>query len=231
MKIKAIITGATGMVGEGVLHECLLHKDVEEVLVIGRRNCDIRHPKLKEIIHKDFFDLAPIQERLGGYNACFFCLGTSSAGMSEKDYYRVTYTLTMHAAGVLSGRNPDMVFCYVSGLGTDSTEKGRFMWARIKGKTENDLIKLPFKRAYAFRPGFMRPTKGLKNAPVYYRALGVLFPALRLLFPKYVSTLREVGLAMINIALTGYEKQVLEVEDIIIMSKREPASVQLGIKE
>jgi hypothetical protein len=220
MKLRAIVTGATGMVGEGVLHECLMHNDVEAVLVIGRRPCGVRHPKLKEIIHGDFYDITTIEKKIAGYNACFFCLGKSSVGMSEEDYYRVTYTLTMHVAEVLARNNHDMVFCYVSGLGTDSTEKGSIRWARVKGKTENDLMKLPFKRAYGVRPGFMRPTQGLKNAPAYYRALGFLFSPLRALFPKFFTTLGEVGVAMINVALRGYDKQVLEVEDILILTKQ-----------
>lgn len=208
------------MVGEGVLHECLQHNDVEKILVIGRRPCGVSHPKLTEIIHKDFFDLSPVEDQFGGYNACFFCLGTSSFGMKEEDYYNVTYTLTMHNAEVMSRRNPDMVFCYISGMGTDSTEKGKFMWARVKGKTENDLMKLPFKRVYGFRPGFMRPTKGLNNAPNINRAVGVLYPALRVLFPWYVTTLKELGIAMINTVVKGYDKKILEVKDILIMAKQ-----------
>ena len=219
MKIRAIVTGATGMVGEGVLHECLLHDDVETVLVIGRRPCGVAHPRLKEIIHKDFLDITPIEKELKGFNACFFCLGRSSVGMSAEEYYRVTYDLTLHVAGVLARNNPDMVFCYVSGLGTDSTEKGRVRWARVKGKVENDLMKLPFKKAYGIRPGFMKPTPGLKNAPSYYRALGALYRPLRALFPKYITTLGEVGNAMINVALRGYDRQVLEVEDLLAMVK------------
>ncbi|MCU0849424.1 MAG: epimerase [Spirochaetes bacterium] len=222
MKLKVIVTGATGMVGEGVLHECLLHEEVGEALVIGRRPCGVAHPKLKEIVHENFYDFSPIADRLAGYDACFFCLGKSSVGMKEDEYRRLTYDLTMHVAGALCGRNPGMVFCYVSGLGTDGTEKGKFMWARIKGKTENDLMKMPFKCVYAFRPGFMRPTKGLKNAPVFYRAMMFPYPLLRLLFPAYVSTLAELGCAMINSALYGYDKQVLEVRDIVALSKGNP---------
>src|SRR5512133_1123004 len=149
MGIKAIVFGATGMVGEGVLHEALKHPAVDAVLVIGRRSCGVDHPKLKEIIHKDFFDYSSIENQLRGYNACFFCLGVSSIGMKEDEYRRLTYDLTMAAAIALSRLNPDMVFCYVSGAGTDSSEQGRSMWARVKGKTENDLMKLPFKAVYA----------------------------------------------------------------------------------
>jgi uncharacterized protein YbjT (DUF2867 family) len=166
-KIRAIITGASGMVGEGVLHECLLDPQVEAVLVIGRKPCGTVHPKLKEIIHADFFDISPIANQLSGYNACYFCLGVSSVGMKEPEYYRLTYTLTLNVAQTLSKCNPDMTFCYVSGASTDSTEKGRSMWARVKGKTENDLMKLPFKQVFAFRPGYMHPTPGLKNVNKY----------------------------------------------------------------
>ena len=157
MKIKAIITGATGMVGEGVLHECLLHPDVESVLVINRKPCGVKHEKLKEIIHKDFLDLSAIEEQLAGYNACYFCAGVSSVGKKEDEYTRITYDLTLNFANTLVKLNPDMTFCYVSGVGTDSTEKGRSMWARVKGKTENDLLKLPFKAAYMFQ------TQGIFN--------------------------------------------------------------------
>jgi len=218
MKIKAIITGASGMVGEGVLHESLLHPNVEEVLVIGRRKCGVTHPKLKEIIHSDFFDLSAVKDQLKGYNACFFCLGVSSVGMKEKDYHHLTYDLTMHMAGLLSELNPDMTFCYVSGSGTDSTEHGKMMWARVKGQTENDLLKLPFKSAYMFRPGFMKPTKGLQHAHKFYAYINWAYPIFRKLLTNYVSTLRELGLSMINVVLYGYEKPILEVKDIVALA-------------
>jgi len=218
MKIKAIITGASGMVGEGVLHESLLNPNVEYVLVIGRRSCGVTHPKLKEIIHADFFDLSAIKDQLKGYNACFFCLGVSSVGMKEKDYHRLTYDLTMHMATLLAELNPDMNFCYVSGAGTDSTEHGKMMWARVKGQTENDLLKLPFK-AYMFRPGFMRPTRGLQHAHKFYAYINWAYPVLRKLLPNYVITLQELGLSMINAALYGYEKPVLEVKDIVALAR------------
>jgi len=218
-KLRAIITGATGMVGEGVLHECLLHPSVESVLVINRRPCDVTHPKLKEILHKDFFDISPIENQLGGYNACFFCLGVSSIGMKEPEFYQKTYVLTMHMAEKLSKKNPDMVFCYISGSGTDSTEKGRTMWARVKGKTENDLMKLPFKDVYAFRPGYMHPTKGLKRTLKGYRYFKWMYPIGRKLFPKFFCTLKELGLAMINAARFGYAKKQLEVKDIVELAK------------
>jgi hypothetical protein len=214
VKIKAIITGATGMAGEGVLMECLQHPEVEAVLVINRKPCGVNHPKLKEIIHPDFYDFSPIEGQLSGYNACFFCLGVSSVGMKESGYFKVTYTLTMHVARTLCNLNPGMVFCYVSGAATDSTEKGRMMWARVKGKTENDLMKLPFKAAYGFRPSFMQPTKGQKNTLSYYKYVGWMYPVFRPLFPGYFGTIRELGLAMINSVTFGYGKKILEVKDI-----------------
>jgi len=220
MKLNVIITGTTGMVGEGVLHECLRHPDVEKILVINRRPCGISSPKLFEIIHNDFFDFSPIESSLIGFNACFFCLGVTSINKSESEYYSLTYTLTMGIAQRLAKFNPEMIFCYISGAGTDSTEKGKSMWARVKGKTENDLMKLPFRRVYAFRPGFLQPTKGLKNVHKYYPIFGLLFPLFRLTLSKYVSTLKELGLAMINAAIIGYEKQVLEVPDIVKLSRQ-----------
>ncbi|WP_394994269.1 NAD-dependent epimerase/dehydratase family protein [Emticicia sp.] len=180
MKIKAIITGATGMVGEGVLHESLQHPDIEAVLVIGRKPCGVNHPKLKEIINQDFFDITPILNQVRDYNACYFCLGVSSVGMKEPEYFKMTHTLTLNFAEKLSKVNPEMTFCYISGSATDSTEKGSSMWARVKGKTENDLIKLPFKAVYNFRPAFMLPTKGLKNTLSYYKYVTWIYPIGRL---------------------------------------------------
>jgi uncharacterized protein YbjT (DUF2867 family) len=222
MKIRAIITGATGMVGEGVLHESLNHPDVEQVLVINRKPCGVSHPKLKEIIHADFDNITPILSQLSGYNACFFCLGVSSVGLKEPEYRKLTYDLTLHVATHLSQLNPDMTFSYVSGAATDSTEKGKVMWARVKGKTENDLIKLPFKKVYAFRPGYMQPTPGLKNTLKMYSFLSWSYPALRKLFPGSVSTLQEVGLAMIHCAKKDYGKSVLEVKDLVEIAKDNP---------
>jgi len=215
MKIRAIITGVTGMVGEGVMHECLLHPDVEQVLVINRKPCGVSHPKLKEIIHSDFYNLSAIENQLQNYNACYFCLGVSSVGMKEEQYHRLTYELTIHCAETLSRLNKNMIFCYVSGSGTDSSEKGKSMWARVKGKTENKLMQLPFKKAYVFRPGYMNPTKGLKNTLKYYGAFSWMYPALRAIFPNFVSTLKELGVAMINVTANGYEKSILEVKDIV----------------
>lgn len=221
-KIRTIITGSTGMVGEGVLHECLLHPDVEAVLVINRHPCGVSHPKLKEIIYKNFFDLSEIVNQLNGYNACYFCLGMSSVGVKAEDYYRMTYTLTMHVAQTLSRLNPEMTFCYVSGAGTDSSEHGRMAWARVKGKTENDLVKLPFRQVFNFRPGFIKPTEGLKNTHPYYKYVGWLFPIGRALYPKGFCTLRELGLAMINATKKGFPKHVLEGKDIIALAALSP---------
>jgi nucleoside-diphosphate-sugar epimerase len=218
MNLKVIITGTTGMVGEGVLHECLQHLGIENILVINRRPCGVTHPKLSEIIHPDFMDITTIESKLTGYDACFFCLGISSVGLNEADYTRMTYTLTMHVAQVLSKVNPKMTFCYVSGASTDSTEKGKVMWARVKGKTENDLISLPFKAVYNFRPAVIRPTKGLKNTLVYYKYLGWLLPVIKWLAPNYITSLKELGIAMINVVLKGYPKKVLEVKDIRLLA-------------
>lgn len=219
MKVKAVIFGATGMVGEGVLHQSLKHPDVESVLVIGRRSCNVKHGKLKEIIHKDFFDYSNIEEQLEGYNACFFCLGVTSVGKKESEYAHITYDLTMTAAAVLSKVNKDMTFCYVSGQGTDSTENGKLMWARVKGKTENDLKNFSFKAVYLFRPGFIKPIKGLKNAYFLAGALGFFYPVFRIFLPKYVCTLEDLGNAMVKSALTGYSKSVLENSDITDFGK------------
>lgn len=176
MKIKAIITGTTGMVGEGVLYECLNHPEVESVLVINRRECGYQHPKLKEIIHKDFSDFSSIENELSGYNAAYLCMGVSSVGMKEEKFRFLTYDLTIALAKPLAKLNPDMTIAYISGAGTDSTEKGRIMWARVKGKTENDIINLPIKAGYAFRPAVITPTKGLKNTYTTYKVMKPLLP-------------------------------------------------------
>ena len=202
------------MVGEGVLHECLKHPAVESVLVINRKPCGLTHHKLKEIVHKDFSDLSQIESQLTGYNACYFCVGVTSIGKKEEEYKRITYDLTMNFAHTLLRLNPEMIFTYVSGVGTDSTEKGKSMWARVKGKTENDLLKLPFKAAYMFRPGYIQPTKGLANTYMIYKVLAPLYPVLEKLFPKYVITLEEIGKAMINLVLKESEKKILECVDI-----------------
>jgi uncharacterized protein YbjT (DUF2867 family) len=218
-KVRAIVTGATGMVGEGVLHECLKSERVEKVLVVGRRSCGVTHSKLTEIILTDFFDLSAVENDFKGWNACFFCLGVSSVGLPEAEYKRLTYDLTMNFAETLVKNNSGMTFCYVSGSGTDSTEKGRLAWARVKGKTENDLMKLPFKRVFAFRIGILKPEKEFKNTLKLYKYFGWLYPLVRAVSNRYATTLSEVGAAMINAAAKGGEKQVLEVEDIIKLSE------------
>lgn len=218
MKIKAIITGATGMVGEGVLLECLNHPDVEQVLVINRKPGGRSHSKLKEIIHSDFFNLTPIESQLAGYNACYFCLGVSSVGMSNDEYKHLTYDLTMHMANLLAKQNPDMTFCYVSGAGTDTSEQGRLAWARVKGATENALMRL-FPNGYMFRPGFMKATPGQKNIKSYYNFIGWLYPIGRAIYPAGFCTLQEVAQAMIKVVTKGYEKRILEVNDIVQLAK------------
>jgi len=214
VKIKAIIFGATGMVGEGVLLECLDDPDVEEILTITRKPSLRSHPKLREIIHADFFDLAALEEQLTGYNACFFCLGVSSVGMSPELYRHITYNLTINIAQLLAKLNQEMTLCYVTGAGTDSSEKGRIAWARVKGATENTLMQF-FKSSYMFRPGFLKPTPGQKNVKNYYAFVNWLYPIGRALYPAGFCTLQELGQAMINSVVKGYPKQILEVRDIV----------------
>lgn len=214
MDIHAIVLGATGMVGEGVLHMVLSHPDVRSVLVIGRRPCGAVHPKLKELIHHDFTDFSSVRSSLTGYNACYFCLGTTSIGKSEEEYRRISYDYTLHLARTLAPINPDMTFCYVSGEGTDSSEQGRQMWARVKGKTENDLSKLPFKAVYLFRPGFIKPIKGMKNTLSFAKPLLTLYPLLSFLLPKHGCTLEDIGTAMINVTKFGFPTAILENPDI-----------------
>ena len=218
MTIKAIITGATGMVGEGVLMECLNHPDVERVLVINRKPGGVSHPKLREIIHGDFFALASIEPQLVGYDACFFCLGVSSVGLSQEEYRRTTYDLTLNVARTLAKYSPDLAFCYVTGAGTDSTEKGKIAWARVKGATENALMRV-FKQAYMFRPGFMKATPGQKNLKSIYTWFAWVYPLGRALYPKGFCTLQEVGRAMINAASKGYPEPILDVSDIVTLAK------------
>jgi len=220
LKINAVVFGATGMVGEGVLYKTLEHPEVESVLAIVRKPTNVSNPKLKEIVHKDFFDYSAIEGHFKGYNACFFCLGVSSIGMNEKDYTRVTYDLTLNAAKILLKYNNDMTFCYVSGLGTDSTEKGRLMWARVKGKTENDLTALPFKAVYSFRPGFINPIRGLKHAYGISKVISVVYPLLKSLLLNYACELEDIGIAMIQTVKTGYEKKILENKDITLLGNQ-----------
>ncbi|TGL58398.1 epimerase [Leptospira sarikeiensis] len=219
MKLRVIITGVTGMVGEGVFLECLEDPNVEKILLLNRKSYGISHPKVEEIIHSDFFDLSSIKDKLKGYNTCFFCLGVSSLGMKEEDYFKLTHTLTLNAATILVSVNSDMSFFYISGAGTDSTEKGKTMWARVKGKTENDLAKLPFKGMYKVRPGFLDPTPGAKNTLSAYKFLGWSYPLIKKIFPTKVSSLKQLGTAMIKIAKDGYSKDTIEVTDILSISK------------
>jgi uncharacterized protein YbjT (DUF2867 family) len=216
--VKVILFGATGMVGQGVLRECLLGNDVDNVVAIGRSTAGQQHAKLQEIVRADLFDLSPIENRLSGFDACFFCLGVSAAGMSEQDYRRVTYDLTISVAKTLVRLNPTMIFIYVSDAGTDSTERSRMMWARVKGKTENDLLKMPFRAAYMFRPGYIQPLHGIRTKTKWYGALyavmGPLYPLWKRLLPKYVTTTECVGRAMLNVVRHGAPKRFLENQDI-----------------
>jgi uncharacterized protein YbjT (DUF2867 family) len=209
--IKVIITGATGMVGEGILFECLENKKVDEVLIVNRKHYEYHHPKLKEVIVPDFFQLKNFSDHIQGYDACFFCAGISSVGMKEDKYRHITYDTTLSFARTLLVYNPNMVFTYVSGSHTDSSEKGKLMWARVKGKTENDLMKLPFTAEYNFRPGVMLPFEGQKNWKSLYKFIAKAF---KLFVPKKVLTIQEVGRAMINSVIVGYSKPVLEIDDI-----------------
>ncbi|SNT52981.1 hypothetical protein SAMN05216374_4602 [Tardiphaga sp. OK246] len=216
--MKVILFGATGMVGQGALRECLLDPDVEAVLVVSRSPTGQRDAKLREITHTDFFDLSAIAPDLTGYDACLFCLGISSLGMSEPDYRRVTYDITLAVANTLVRLNPGMTFVYVTGQSTDSTEQGSVMWARVKGKTENDLLKLPFKAAYMFRPGGIQPLHGVRSKTAWvqaiYTATAPLWTLLVRVAPKYVTTTEKVGRAMIRVVRNGYSKPILETPDI-----------------
>ncbi|NQV03374.1 MAG: NAD-dependent epimerase/dehydratase family protein [Bacteroidia bacterium] len=221
---KVIITGATGMVGKGVLLECLDHETIGEVLVIGRNSVGIEHPKLKELNHKDWSNFSNVQDQLKGYDACYYCLGISAAGLKEEEYKRITYDYTLALANRLLEHNPEMTFIYVSGEGTDSTEKGRMMWARVKGKTENDLLNLGFRQAYVFRPGAIIPLRGIKSRTKSYQFLYDYFmwlvKGIKTIAPNSVVNTTQIGLAMINAMLKGYDKKVLRPKDILVLSKR-----------
>ncbi len=215
--MKTILFGATGMIGSGVLLECLDEPAVTSVLAVGRSPLGIAHAKLRDLRHEAFFDFTAIRDELAGHDACFFCLGVSAAGMSEARYHRVTFEMTIAAADVLAGVNPGMKFCYLSAEGADSTERGRFMWARVKGKTENQLLRMPLD-AYMFRPGIVQPLKGVKSKTRVYQAayvvLAPLHPLLRRVFPTHVTTTENIGKAMIGVARDGYAKRILENDDI-----------------
>jgi uncharacterized protein YbjT (DUF2867 family) len=216
--MNVLIFGATGMVGQGVLRECLLDPDVQLVQTIGRSATGLEHGKLREIVHQDMTSYASLDVELSGCDACFFCLGVSSSGMKEDEYERVTYGITMAAADALSRLNPLMTFIYVSGAGTDSSEHGRIMWARVKGRTENALLRLPFKAAYMFRPGVIEPLHGVRSkTPAYrigYALVGPLLPLLRRAFPNAILTTEQIGLAMLSVAKHGVQKRILESKDI-----------------
>ncbi len=215
--MKVLIFGATGMVGQGVLLECLRDPDVELVMTVGRTATGIRDPKLREIVHRDLLDYSGMEASLQGFDACFFCLGVASSGMSEADYERVAYGFPLAAAEALSRVNPGMTFIYVSGSGTDSSEKGWSMWARVKGRAENSLLSLPLK-AYMFRPGFIEPLDGIQSkTPMYrkfYKVIKPVLPMLRRVFPSQILSTREIGQAMLNVAKQGYAKRILETKDI-----------------
>jgi len=221
---KVIITGATGMIGKGVLLECLDHDAISEVLVIGRNPVGIIHPKLKELIHNDFTDFSPVQVSLSGYDACFFCLGISAVGLKEEEYKKITHQFTLSLARTLLTLNPQTTFIYISGEGTDSTEKGRAMWARVKGKTENDLLLLGFSQAFMFRPGFIIPMRGIKSRTKLYQFLYDYFmwlvKLIKAVSPYSVVTTTQIGLAMINGMLSGYENKILRPKDIIELAGR-----------
>ena len=216
--MKILIFGATGMVGQGVLRECLLDDGVERVVTLGRTPTGQSHPKLREIVHGDLVHLASVEDQLRDLDACFYCLGASAAGLNEEEYSRINYDLTLAVAETLVRLDPDMTFVYVSGTGTDSTERGRVMWARVKGRTENALLRLPFKAAYMLRPGLIIPMHGVKSKTrlyrVFYTVLGPLLPALKALFPRSVITTEHLGRVMLRLARSGYSKHVLETSDL-----------------
>lgn len=218
MLMNVLLFGATGMIGQGVLRECLLDADVERVTVVGRHATGRSEAKLREFVQPDVTDLTPLEREARDSDVCFFCLGTSSAGMDEERYTRVTYDLTLAIAKQLAGINPGMTFVFVSGMGTDSSEHGRAMWARVKGRTENALLALPFRAAYMFRPGFIRPVAGARSRTAWYRPLYALlkplFPLLQRVFPDQITTTAEIGRAMLAIARSGDSSRVLESRDI-----------------
>jgi uncharacterized protein YbjT (DUF2867 family) len=216
--MNILLFGATGMVGQGVLRECLLDPNVHLVQAVGRTPTGVQHPKLREIIHLDLLHYEAIGAALSDFDACFFCLGVSSSGMTEEDYERVTYGITLAASEILCRLNPQMTFIYVSGAGTDSSERGRTMWTRVKGRTENALLRLPFAAAYMFRPGLIEPLDGIRSKTTVYRVLYTvakpLLPLLRLTFPDHVLTTRQIGRAMLTVARYGSPKRILESKDI-----------------
>jgi uncharacterized protein YbjT (DUF2867 family) len=216
--MNVILFGATGMVGQGVLRECLLDPGVDQILSIVRAPTDQQNPKLRELVHDDFFNYSEIAHQLTGFDTCFFALGVSSAGMDEAKYTHLTHDLTLAAATTLARLNPQMTFLYVSGAGTDSPERGRTMWARVKGRTENDLLKLPFRAAYMFRPGIIQPLHGIRSKTriyqAFYNILNPILPLLKSAFPQAITNTEQLGRAMLNVARNGYPKPILESRDI-----------------
>lgn len=221
--MKVIITGATGMVGKGVLLECLDHSEITQVLSISRKATGIAHPKLKELLHPDFSEYASVVDQLQGYDACYACMGVSAAGMKEEQYTKFTYDFTLALANELLKINPNMTFNYVSGEGTDSSEKGRSMWARVKGKTENDLLNLGFRQAFMFRPGAIIPLRGVEPSSKMYKVLinnlKWLLKLIKRIAPNAVVDTTQIGLAMINVTLKGYDKKVLRPLDMQILAQ------------
>ena len=220
--MKVLIFGASGMVGRGVLLECLASPDVTSVLSVGRSTCDVRDDKLEEILVQDLFDLSSIRDKFASIDACFYCIGISSVGMSEAQYRHITFDLTKAIADIVASVRTQLTFCFVSGAGTDSTEHGRIMWARVKGMAENYVLGLAFRATYLFRPGYIQPLKGIKSKTavyrVFYTALAPFYPVMRSLFPNGVTTTESVGRAMIRVALDGYSKPILENRDINALS-------------
>ena len=220
--MRVVLFGGSGMVGQGVLRESLLDPDVERVLSVGRSGSGQTHPKLTELVHKDLYEYASIEDRLAPFDACFFCLGVSSVGMSEAEYRQVTYDLTIAAAETLSRLNPGMTFIYVSGVGTDSSERGRIRWARVKGQTENALLRMPFRAAYMFRPGVIVPLHGIKSktrgARLIYALTGPILPWLARRWPEQITTTEKLGRAMLTAAKQGAPKTILEPPDIAALS-------------
>ena len=222
--MNAVIFGATGMVGKGVLLECLDDARVEHILLVSRHPIDVSHPKIREIVHADFTAFETLTPAFADIDACFYCLGVTAVGLSEGQYHHLTYDVTLAAATALASASARrLTFCYVSGEGTDTTEHGRTMWARVKGKTENALLRLPFKAAFMFRPGYIQPLRGIRSKTPWYQMLydviGPFYPILRRLFPKYVTTTTNIGQAMIHVAVSGWPRHILSSGDINQLSR------------
>ena len=221
--MKVIVTGATGMIGKGVLLECLDHKDITEVLFVGRRSLEMNHPKLKELLHSDFSEFETVKNQLMGYDTCYHCMGVSSANMDESTFTKLTYEFTMALMKVLYANNPQMTIAYVSGQGTDSTEKGKTMWARVKGKTENDIMKMGFKQVFAYRPGAIIPKRGVEPSDKLYKFLvnnlTWLLKGIKMVAPNFVVDTQQIGLSMIHASQKGYSQNIINPKDIIALAK------------